>query len=128
MLTAEEHSSEALVCLEISQRLIESGKFRPASDILWLAVKHSISTIGIATGEDHGKYQHKKAIVRRLAAEYGDEQLANALNVAMKIHADADQGFLTVAELTSWQRRTHVFAQRLLNIATNLNTTPRQTN
>lgn len=108
MLTAEEHSSEALLCLEISQRLIANGTLRPASDILWLAVKHSISTIGIAVGEDYGKYQHKRAIVRRLAAEYGDAQLANSLNVAMKIHADADQGFLTVAELTSWQRRTHV--------------------
>ena len=125
MLTAEEHSSEALVCLEISQRLIANGTLRPASDILWLAVKHSISTIGIATGEDHGKYQHQKAIVRRLAAEYDDEQLRDALNVAMKIHADADQGFLTVAELASWQQRTHIFAERLLNIATQINTTER---
>jgi len=128
VLTAEEHSREVLVCLDISQRLIANGTLRPASDILWLAVKHSISAIGIATGEDHGKYQHKKAIIRRLAAEYGDEQLVNALNVAMKIHADADQGFLTVAELTSWQWRTHVFTERLLNIATNLNTTQRQPN
>ena len=123
MLTAEEHSSEALECLEISQRLIANGTLRPASDILWLAVKHSISTIGTATGEDHGKYQHKRAIVRRLAAEHDDEQLGDALNVAMKIHADADQGFLTVVELTGWQRRTHVFVERLLNIATRLNTT-----
>ena len=128
MLTAEEHSSEALVCLEISQRLIANGTLRPASDILWLAVKHSISAIGVATGEDHGKYQHKKAIVRRLAAEYNDEQLSHGLNVAMKIHADADQGFLTVAELTSWQRRTHVLTERLLNIANLINTTQRQAN
>ena len=128
MLTAEEHSSEALVCLEISQRLIENGKLRPASDILWLAVKHSISTIGIATGEDYGKYQHKRAIVRRLEAEHNDEQLGKALNVAMKIHADADQGFLTVSELTNWQRSTHVFVVHLLNIAAQINTTPRQQN
>ncbi|MCY4415820.1 MAG: hypothetical protein OXE87_05860 [Chloroflexi bacterium] len=128
MLTAEEHSSEALDCLEISRRLIANGTLRPASDILWLAVKHSISTIGIATGEDHGKYQHKRAIVRRLAAEHDEEQLGDALNVAMKIHADADQGFLTVAELTSWQQRTYAFVDRLLNIATQLTTTQRQTN
>ena len=128
MLSAEEHSSDALVCLEISQRLIAKGRLRPASDILWLAVKHSISVIGTATGEDYGKYQHKRAIARRLAAERNDNQLVDALNVAMKIHADADQGYLTVAELTSWQQRTRVFVERLLNIATQINNTPRQPN
>ena len=84
--------------------------------------------IGTATGEDCGKYQHKRAIARRLAAERNDNQLVDALNVAMKIHADADQGYLTVAELTSWQQRTRVFVERLLNIATQINNTPRQPN
>ncbi len=128
MLTAEEHYNEALDCLDISQQLIANHRLRPASDILWLAVKHSISAIGLATGEDHGKYQHKRAIVRRLAADHDDERLGDALNVAMKIHADADQGFLTVAELTNWQRQTRIFVERLLNIASQINTTPRQLN
>lgn len=123
MLTAEEHRTEALDCLEISQRLIANDRLRPASDILWLAVKHAISTIGIATGEDYGKYQHKPAIIRRLAVEFDDDRLHNARKAVMKIHADADQGFLTVPELTAWQHQTHAYAERLLNIAETLTTT-----
>ena len=128
MLTAVEHTREALDCLDISQRLVARGRLRPASDILWLAVKHAISAIAIATGEDYGKYQHKRAVVRRLASERAEQSLADSLDVAMKIHADADQGFLTVAELLAWQQRTREFVQRLLNIANQLNTTPRQPN
>lgn len=126
MLTAEEHHSEALDCLGISQRLVSRGHRRPASDILWLATKHAVSTIGMATGEDHGKYQHKRAIIRRLSAEHDDEKLADSLTVAMKIHADADQGFLTAPELTAWQRETRHFVERFLEIATDLNTITRQ--
>ena len=128
MLTAVEHTRETLDCLDISQRLVARGRLRPASDILWLAVKHAISAIAIATGEDYGKYQHKRAVVRRLASELAEQSLADSLDVAMKIHADADQGFLTVAELLAWQQRTREFVQRLLNIANQLNTTPRQPN
>ena len=128
MLTAVEHTTEALDCLDISQRLVTRGRPRPASDILWLAVKHAISAIAIATGEDYGKYQHKRAVVRRLASERAEQSLADSLDVAMKIHADADQGFLTVAELLAWQQRTREFVQRLLNIATEINSTQRQPN
>ena len=128
MLTAEEHTAEALDCLDISQRLVTRGRPRPASDILWLAVKHAISSIAIATGEDYGKYQHKRAVVRRLASERADQSLADSLDVAMKIHADADQGFLVIVELLAWQQKTREFVQRLLDIATEINNTPRQAN
>ena len=128
MLTSEEHRTEALVCLEIGQNLITNNRLRPASEMLWLVVKHAISTIGIATHQDYGKYQHKRAIVPRLAVEHDDERLHDALRVAMKIHADADQGYLTTSELIAWQQQTGVFAQRLLNNADQINTTQRQQN
>ena len=128
MLTAVEHTREALDCLDISQRLVARGRLRPASDILWLAVKHSISVIAIATGEDYGKYQHKRAVVRRLASERAEQSLADSLDVAMKIHADADQGFIAVAELLAWQQKTREFVRRLLNIAAEINSTQRQPN
>ena len=128
MLTAAEHTTEALYCLDISQRLVARGRPRPASDILCLAVKHAIRSIAIATGEDYGKYQHKRAVVRRLASERAEQSLADSLDVAMKIHADADQGFLAIVELLAWQQRTREFVQRLLDIATEINNTPRQTN
>ena len=120
MLTFAEHISAAADCLQISQELVTSGRRRPASDILWLAVKHAISAIAIATGQDYGKYQHKRAVVRRLAAETGNPQLLESLRVAMRIHADADQGFLSILELVIRQRQTYSLVELLLNIATDL--------
>lgn len=120
MLTFAEHISAAADCLQISQELVTSGRRRQASDILWLAVKHAISAIATATGQDYGKYQHKRAVVRRLAAETGNPQLLESLRVAMRIHADADQGFLSILELVIRQRQTYSLVELLLNIATDL--------
>ena len=128
MLTAAEHASEASDCIQISHQLIARGRRRPASDLLWLAVKHAISVIGIATGQDYGKYQHKRAVVRRLADETNNAELNDSLKVAMRIHADADQGFLSILELIVRQQQTIDFAEQLLAIAAGLNTTPRQPN
>ena len=126
MLTFVEHISEAADCLQISQELVTSGRRRQASDILWLGVKHAISAIAIATGQDYGKYQHKRAVVRRLAAETGDQQLRDSLKVAMRIHADADMGFLSILDLVIRQRQTYSLVERLLNIATTIAPPPEQ--
>ena len=126
MLTFAEHVGEASDCLQISQELVTSGRRRPASDILWLGVKHAISAIAIATAQDYGKYQHKRAVVRRLAAETGDQQLHDSLKVAMRIHADADLGFLSVVDLIIRQRQTYSLVERLLDIATALTPPPEQ--
>ena len=116
MLTATEHINEATDCLGISQRLVSRGYRRQASDILWLAVKHAISAIGIAHDESYVKFQHKRAIVRSLAAQHNDQRLHNELRVALKIHADADQGFLSAAQLNEWQHRTRLFIGQLITI------------
>ena len=128
MLTFAEHISAAADCLQISQELVTSGRRRQASDILWLAVKHAISAIAIATGQDYGKYQHKQAVVWRLASENNDPQLLASLKVAMRIHADADQGFLSILELVIRQRQTYSLVEQLLNIATTLTPPPEQPN
>ena len=117
MLTEAEHAREALDCIQISHQLIARGRRRPASDILWLAVKHAISVIGIATGQDYGKYQHKRAVIRRLADETNNAELNDSLKVAMRVHADADQGFLSVLELIVRQQQTLDFAEHLLAIS-----------
>ena len=128
MLTGPEHIAEARECLQISQRLIAAGQRRIASDVLWLAVKHAISAIGIASGQPYGKYQHKRAIVRQLDAARGSETLYQALKIALRIHADADQGFFTPAELTQWQQVTSDFARHLLTTAATITRTPEQPN
>lgn len=128
MLTFAEHISEAADCLQISQELVTGGQRRPASDILWLAAKHSINAVAIATGQDYGKYRHKQAVVSRLAAETGNPQLLESLKVAMRIHADADQGFLSILELVIRQRQTYSLVEQLLNIATTLTPPPEQPN
>ncbi len=117
MLTGADHAREALDCIQISHQLIARGRRRPASDILWLAVKHAISVIGIATGQDCGKYQHKRAVIRRLADETNNAELNDSLKVAMRVHADADQGFLSVLELIVRQQQTLDFAEHLLAIS-----------
>ena len=128
MLTFAEHIREAADCLQISQELVTSGRRLPASDILWLAVKHAIDAIAIATGQDYGKYQHKQAVVSRLADETGNPQLLESLKVAMRIHADADQGFLSILELIIRQRQTYSLVEQLLNIATALTPPPEHSN
>lgn len=128
MLTFAEHVSAAADCLQISQQLVTGGWRRPASDILWLAVKHAIDAIAIAAGQDYGKYQHKQAIVSRLANETGDGQFRASLKVAMRIHADAEQGFLSIPELVIRQRQTYSFVEQLLNIAAAPTPPPEQSN
>ncbi|MCY4558138.1 MAG: hypothetical protein OXF79_17560 [Chloroflexi bacterium] len=117
MLTGAEHASEALDCIQISHQLIARGHRRTASDVLWLGVKHAISVIAIATGQDYGKYQHKRSVIRRLADETNNAELNDSLKVAMRIHADADQGFLSTLELVLRQQQTLDFVERLLAIS-----------
>lgn len=64
--------------------------------------------------------------MRRLAAETGDQQLHDSLKVAMRIHADADLGFLSVVDLIIRQRQTYSLVERLLDIATALTPPPEQ--
>ena len=105
-----------------------AGQRRQASEILWSAVKHSVSATAILTGQEYGKYQHKRAVVRRLAAESDDPYLAKSLKVAMQIHADADKGFLSETELREKQQEVRYFIRQLLNIATTLTPPPEQLN
>ena len=117
MITREEHIAEAQSCLQTAQRLGSEGKHWQASEILWSAVKHSVSAIAILTEQEYGKYQHKRAVVRWLAAESGNSDLEESLQVAMQIHADADKGFLTETELLTKQREVRYFIRHLLTIA-----------
>ena len=124
MLTYDEHIDEAQSCLITAQRLDGEGKRWQSSEILWSAVKHSISAIAILTGQEHGKYQHKRAVVQALAAEFDDPYMAKSLKVAMQIHANADKGFLTETELRAKQQEVRYFIRLLLNIATDLTPPP----
>ena len=128
MMTDTEHIAEAQPCLQTVQYLTALRRYSQASEILWSAVKHAVSAIAIRTGEDYGKYQHKRAVVRRLATVRNDDWLKRSLRVAMQIHADADKGFLDTPELLNKQRQTWDFILTLLDIATEINNTPRQTN
>lgn len=116
MITCDEHIAEAQSCLRTAYWLDGEGKRWQASEILWSAVKHSVSAVAILTGQEYGKYQHKRAVVRRLAAESGDAYLAKSLKVAMQIHADADKGFLSETELREKQQEVRYFIRQLLDI------------
>lgn len=128
MMTCDEHIAEAQSCLRTAHWLDGEGKRWQVSEILWSAVKHSISAIAILTGQEYGKYQHKRAVVRRLAAESADPYLAKSLKVAMQIHADADKGFLSETELHEKQQEVRYFIRQLLNISTALTLPPEQSN
>ena len=128
MMTDAEHILETQSCLQTVQYL--TGLRRPlqASEILWSAVKHAISAIAIQTGQEYGKYQHKRAVVAEVATARGDEDLKKSLRVAMQIHADADKGFLNTPDLLDKQRETWDLILSLLQVAARLNNTPRQPN
>ena len=118
MITSEEHIAEAQSCLDTAQRLGGEGKYWQVSEILWSAVKHSINAVAILTGQEHGKYQHKRAVVRWMSAESGNSDPEESLKVALQIHADADKGFLTEKELLAKQREVRYFIRHLLTVAT----------
>ena len=128
MLTYDEHIAEAQSCLRTAERLDDEGKRWKSSEILWSAVKHSVSAIAIPTGQEYGKYQHKRAVVETLAAESDDPYLAKSLKVAMQIHANADKGFLSETELREKQQEVRYFIRQLLNIAATLTPPPEQPN
>ena len=126
MMSDTEHIAETQSCLQTVQYLTALRRYLQASEILWSAVKHAISAVAIATGQEYGKYQHKRAVVRRLANGRNDDRLNRSLRVAMQIHADADKGFLDARDLSGKQRETWDFILLLLEIAIRSNTTERQ--
>ena len=128
MMTFDEYVADARDCVEQSQYLTETGRRRLASEALWLAVKYAINALALATGQESGKYQHKRAVVSWLATEIAEPELTEALRTAMQIHADADKGFMEQSVLLEYQVQTRYFVDLLLQIATRLNTTPRQPN
>ncbi len=117
MLTYDEHVTETLDCLQITRFLNERGWHRQASEILWSAVKHAINALAIATGQEYGKYQHKKAVVKRLE----NPALTEGLETAMRLHADSDKGFMSERELLFDQVTARLFVEQLLAIAAELN-------
>ena len=128
MMTFDEYISDARDCVEQAKYLTETGRRRLASEALWLAVKYAINALALATGQESGKYQHKRAVVSWIAAEIGEPELTEALRAAMQIHADADKGVMDPHELLEYQVQTGYFVELILQIATRLNTTPRQPN
>ena len=117
MMTYLEYVIEARDCLQTTRFLNESGRHRQASEILWSAVKHAINAIAIATGQEYGKYQHKRAVVKRLE----NPALTEGLETAMRLHADSDKGFMSERELLFDQETTRLFVEQLLAIAAELN-------
>ena len=128
MMTFLEYIAETRDCLDQAQYLTETGRRRIASEILWLAVKQAINAIAVQTGEESGKYQHKRAIVSRLATEMAEPELVKSLRLAMQIHADADKGFMDPSELLDSQVRVRRFIELLLVIALEISRTPEQPN
>lgn len=127
-MTFDEYVADARDCVDQAQYLTETGRRRLASEALWLAVKYAINALALATDQQSGKYQHKKAVVSWLAEEIGEPELTEALRTAMQIHADADKGFMEDHELLEYQYQTAYFVDMLLQIAIRLNTTQRQPN
>ena len=72
MITGDEHIAEAQSCLRTAHWPDGEGKRWQASEILWSAVKHSVSAVAILTEQEYGKYQHKRAVVRRSSSD-GDQ-------------------------------------------------------
>ena len=127
-MTFAEYIAEVRDCLDHAQYQTETGRRRIASEILWLAVKQAINAIALQTGEASGKYQHKHAVISRLAAELDEPELVKSLRLAMQIHADADKGFMDASELLENQVRVRRFIELLLIIALEISATPEQPN
>ena len=119
-MTFDEYVIDARDCLEQARYFTGTGRRRIASEALWLAVKYAINAIALATGQESGKYQHKRAVVTWLAEEIGEPELTRCLRVAMQLHADADKGFMDHAELLEFQVQTIYFVELLLTLATRL--------
>ena len=117
MMTYDEHIAEARDCLQTVRELRQRNRHRQASEILWLAVKHAISALAIQTGQEYGKYQHKRAVINN----WGRRGLTRRLKTAMRIHADADKRFLSEQDLLIDQETTRLFVEQLLAIAGDLN-------
>ena len=117
MMTYDEHVSEAWDCLQTARDLIGRNRRRQASEILWLAVKHAINALALATNQEYGKYQHKRAVI----TGWGNPDLTRRLKTAMRIHADADKRFMSEHDLSIDQVTTRFFVEQLLAISAELN-------
>ena len=117
MMTYDDHVFEARDCLQTARELIGRNRRRQASEILWLAVKHAINALAITTDQEYGKYQHKRAVI----TGWGNPDLTKRLKTAMRIHADADKGFMSERDLSIDQETTRLFVEQLLAIAAELN-------
>ena len=122
-MTFDQYVADARDSVEQAKCLSETGRRRLASEALWLEGKYAINALAMATGQDSGKYRHKKAVVSWLATEIGEPELSEALRTAMRIHTHADQGFMDTSELLEYQVQTGYFVEMILEIAIRLNST-----
>lgn len=85
---------------------------------MWGAAIHSVNSVAMQRGWNHGKYGHKMAVVERLASEYADNGLVDGFLAARRqLHPNFDKGFLSDVQLQNACRVVERFVARMLEIA-----------
>ena len=71
---------------ELAARLFESGNHMAGAEMLYGALTQVIIAIAIRRQDHYREHQHRRHLMRRLAAELNDPDITDAFGTAQKLH------------------------------------------
>ena len=85
-MTAEEHIRQYGVFIALANELLDAGSNMAGAEMLYGALTQVIIAIAVQRHERHREHQHRRHVMRRLAAELDNPDITDAFKTAQRLH------------------------------------------
>lgn len=116
-MTAEERVRAAQEFIAIADQFFGAGNSMVGAEMLWGAVTQIVIVIAMERQEPIQDHQHRRATVRNLARESGDESIRRDFSEAQRLHAHFYHNDMPPELLSSAVGQTRNLINRLLPLA-----------
>ncbi len=116
-MTAEERISTAREFIALADQFFGAGNSMVGAEMLWGAVTQIVIVIAMKRQEPIQDHQHRRATVRNLARESGDESIRRDFSEAQRLHTHFYHNDMPTELLSSAVGQTYALINRLLPLA-----------
>ena len=116
-MTAEERIRAAREFITLADQFFGAGNSMVGAEMLWGAVTQLVIAIGMRRQEPIQDHQHRRATVRNLARELGEDSIRRDFSEAQRLHAHFYHNDMHPELLNSAVAKTHALIDRLLPLA-----------
>ena len=116
-MTAQDRIQQHNDFAELAARLFESGNHMAGAEMLYGALTQVIIAIAIRRQDHYREHQHRRHLMRRLAAEFNDPDITDAFRTAQKLHVHFYLNDLPNAQLVGAVATTRGLINRLLPLS-----------